>query len=182
MIGADPRRHDFGRIVNRIDMSNVGDELHHFGYSYDQKRLIVPGLFSNRMHIFSIHGNGRRMKLEAMNEQLAVSSGYIIPHSVIATSPGKAVVTMIGAATADTRPGGSVEIDDKTGAFTTHFGPPPLRAANELGPQDMYDFDALHEATAASAPASARRRCAAPASRRAASVTRSRSGTWNNRK
>lgn len=146
VVGADPRHHDFGRIVNRIDMPNVGDELHHFGYSHDQKRLIVPGLFSNRMHIFSIHGNGRRMKLEAMNEQLASASGYIVPHSVIATSPGKAVVTMIGAATADARPGGIVEIDDKTGAFTTHFGPPPLRGANELGPRYMYDFDALHEA------------------------------------
>jgi methanethiol oxidase len=145
VIGADPRHHDFGRIVNRIDMPNVGDELHHFGYSFDQKRLIVPGLFSNRMHIFSVHGNGRRMKLEAMNEQLAAWSGYIVPHSVIATSPGKAVVTMIGAATADTRPGGIVEIDDKTGAFTTHFGPPPLRAASELGPKYMHDFDALEE-------------------------------------
>ena len=24
---------DFGKIVNRVDMPNVGDELHHFGYS-----------------------------------------------------------------------------------------------------------------------------------------------------
>src|SRR5688500_18217892 len=46
-IGADPRFHDFGKIVNRVDMPNVGDELHHFGYSADQHRLIVPGLFSN---------------------------------------------------------------------------------------------------------------------------------------
>jgi methanethiol oxidase len=59
VIGGDPRHHDFGRIVNRIDTPNVGDNLHHFGYLVDQRRLIVPGLFSNRMHIFSIHGNGR---------------------------------------------------------------------------------------------------------------------------
>ena len=48
VIGADPRRADFGKIVNRVDMPNVGDELHHFGYSRDQERLVVPGLFSNR--------------------------------------------------------------------------------------------------------------------------------------
>ena len=59
VIGADPRRSDFGKIVNRIDMPNVGDVLHHFGYSADQKRLIVPGLFSNRIHIFKIKGDGQ---------------------------------------------------------------------------------------------------------------------------
>lgn len=146
VVGADPHHRDFGQIVNRIDMPNVGDELHHFGYSFDQNRLIVPGLFSNRIHIFRIDGNGSRMKLDAVNEELVANSGYIIPHSVIATSRGKAVVTMIGATTADTRPGGIVEIDDSTGAFTTHFGPGPVRGPNEPGPRYMYDFDVLAEA------------------------------------
>ena len=146
VVGADPRRHDFGRIVNRIDMPNVGDELHHFGYSLDQNRLIVPGLFSNRIHIFRINGEGRSMKLEAVNEELAARSGYIVPHSVIATTRGRALITMIGAATGDTRPGGIVEIDDATGAFTSHFGPGAVRGADELGPKYMYDFDTLEEA------------------------------------
>ena len=44
VIGADPQQSDFGEIVNRVDMPNVGDELHHFGYSADQQRLIVPGI------------------------------------------------------------------------------------------------------------------------------------------
>jgi len=146
VIGADPRRHDFGRIVNRIDMPKVGDELHHFGYSYDQERLIVPGLFSNRIHVFRVNGDGKGMKLEAVNEELAASSGYITPHSVISTSPGTALVTMIGAATGDTRPGGMVEIDDSTGAFKGHFGPGLARSPDELGPNYMYDFDSLPEA------------------------------------
>ena len=58
VVGADPRHKDFGQVVTRVDMPNVGDELHHFGYSSDQKRLIVPGLFSNRIHVFTI-GNDR---------------------------------------------------------------------------------------------------------------------------
>jgi len=146
VIGADPRRKDFGRIVNRIDMPNTGDELHHFGYSFDQNRLIVPGLFSNRIHVFDIQGNGRKMKLAAVNEELVAKSGYVIPHSVIAATRGSAVVTMIGAGTHDTRPGGIVEIDDSTGAFKSHFGPGPVRDPGELGPKYMYDFDALDEA------------------------------------
>jgi len=146
VIGADPRRSDFGEIVNRVDMPNVGDELHHFGYSADQDRLIVPGLFSNRIHIFEIKRNGKKMALRAVNDQLATKSGYIIPHSVIAASHGRAIVTMIGAATDTTQPGGIVEINDRTGAFEGHFGPGPVRDPSDLGPTYMYDFDSLLEA------------------------------------
>jgi selenium-binding protein 1 len=146
VVGADPRRPDFGQVVNRIDMPNIGDELHHIGYSFDQDRLIVPGLFSNRIHIFRIHGNGKHMKLQAVNDSLVEHSGYIIPHSVIATSRGSAVITMLGAASPDSQPGGIVEIDDRSGEFTRHFGPGPQRGTDVLGPKSMYDFDALVEA------------------------------------
>ena len=146
VVGADPRRADFGTIVDRIDMPNVGDELHHFGYSADQRRLIVPGLFSNRIHILGIEDGGRTMSVDAVNDELAAQSGYVIPHTVIATANGTSIVTMIGAATADTRPGGIVEIDDRTGAFRSHFGPGPARGRDDLGPAYMYDFDALHDA------------------------------------
>jgi methanethiol oxidase len=139
VIGADPRRSDFGKIVNRIDMPNVGDELHHFGYSADQERLIVPGLFSNRIYVFRIKGKGRRMALRAVDEQLTAKSGYIVPHGVMAMH-GKVLVPMIGAATGSTQPGGIVEIDDRTGAFKKYFGPGPARAPGDLGPRYMYDF------------------------------------------
>ena len=55
-------------------------------------------------------------------------------------------MTMIGAATADTTPGGIVEIDTVTGSFTSHFGPAPARGADALGPASMYDFHWLHDA------------------------------------
>ena len=145
VVGADPHRSDFGKIVDRVDMPNVGDELHHFGYSADQKRLIVPGLFSNRIHILDVGRNGRTLAIRAVNDQLAAQSGYIIPHSVIATAPGKALVTMIGALTGSTQPGGIVELNDRTGAFTKHFGPGPARSGDDLGPAYMYDFDSLHD-------------------------------------
>jgi methanethiol oxidase len=139
VIGADPRRSDYGEIVNRIDMPNVGDELHHFGYSVDQRRLIVPGLFSNRIHVFDIRGNGRRMVLRAVNEDLVAQSGYIVPHGVMAMH-GKVLAPMIGAATDTTQPGGIVEVDDRTGEFEEHFGPGPVRDPGDLGPKYMYDF------------------------------------------
>lgn len=146
VIGADPRRRDFGRIVNRVDMPNVGDELHHYGYSHDHKRLLVPGLFSNRIHVFDIRGNGRRPALRAVNDQLAETSGYVVPHGVMPMAHGRAMVTMIGAANETTLPGGIAEIDDKTGRFLDHFGPGPDRDPGEPAPKYMYDFESLPQA------------------------------------
>jgi selenium-binding protein 1 len=139
VVGADPRKRDYGKIVNRVDMPNVGDELHHFGYSADQKRLLVPGLFSNRIHVFDVKGDGKRMSLRAVNEELVAQSGYVVPHGVMAMH-GKVLAPMIGAATDTTQPGGIVEIDDRTGEFEGYFGPGPERDPEDLGPKYMYDF------------------------------------------
>jgi methanethiol oxidase len=145
VIGADPRRKDFGKIVNRIDMPNIGDELHHYGYSADQKRLLVPGAFSSRMHVFDVKRGGRQLRLRTVSD-LAAKSGYVVPHGVMAQSGGRALVTMIGAATDTTLPGGIVEIDGKTGAFVRHYGPGPSRGPDQAAPRYMYDFEALPEA------------------------------------
>ena len=142
VIGADPRRSDFGKIVNRLDMPEVGDELHHFGYSRDQKRLIVPGLFSNRIHVLDIKRDRKRMAFRAVDDRLAAESGYIVPHGVMDLH-GKLLVPMIGAATDTTLPGGLVEISDRTGAFKRYFGPGPVRDSGDPGPRYMYDFAAL---------------------------------------
>ena len=145
VIGADPRRDDFGRIVDRVDMPKTGDELHHFGYSPDQRRLIVPGLFSNRVHVFDVKGGGKKLRLRAVNEELVADSGYVVPHGVMAMH-GMLLAPMIGAATPTTAPGGIVELNDKTGAFERYFGPGPTRAPGELAPTYMYDFAMLPEA------------------------------------
>ncbi len=139
VVGADPEQPDFGEIVNRVDMPNVGDELHHFGYSADQQRLIVPGLFSNRIHVLDIDGDGSSMTLSAVNEDLVTDSGYAVPHGVMAMH-GMLLAPMIGAANDQTQPGGIVEIDDRTGEFVDYFGPGPDRDPSEAGPTYMYDF------------------------------------------
>jgi selenium-binding protein 1 len=150
VIGADPSKPDYGRFVARADMPNVGDELHHFGYSLDQDRLVVPGLFSARVHVFDVETDPARPRLVRVNENLVASSGFIVPHSVIALPNGQLAVTMIGANTGDTTPGGVVLINDRTGAFSAFFGPPATgRPAGTLGPKFMYDIDARIEANRA---------------------------------
>jgi selenium-binding protein 1 len=139
VVGADPSQADFGQIVNRVDMPNVGDELHHFGYSADQARLIVPGLFSSRIHIFDVEEDRRGLTLREVNEDLAADSGYVVPHGVMAMH-GMLLAPMIGAGNDTTQPGGIVELDDRTGEFKDYFGPGPEREAGEPAPTYMYDF------------------------------------------
>lgn len=139
VVGADPEHDDFGEIVTRVDMPNVGDELHHFGYSSDQRRLIVPGLFSGRVHVYEIGGDGAEFELVAVNEDLVADSGYAVPHGVMAMH-GRVLAPMIGAATDSTQPGGLVELDDRTGEFVGYFGPGPERDPGTVGPTYMYDF------------------------------------------
>jgi selenium-binding protein 1 len=139
VIGADPHHADFGRIVDRVDMPNAGDELHHFGYSPNQRRLLVPGLFSNRVHVFDVKKGGRELSLRAVNEDLVADSGYVVPHGVMAMH-GMVIAPMIGAANDSTSPGGLVELDDRTGAFERYIGPGPQREPGSAGPRYMYDF------------------------------------------
>jgi selenium-binding protein 1 len=145
VIGADPRQADFGQIVDRVDMPKAGDELHHFGYSPDQRRLIVPGLFSNRVHVFDVKAGGKELRLRAVNEDLVADSGFVVPHGVMAMH-GKVLAPMIGAATDSTAPGGIVELDDKSGKFERYFGPGPSRTPGSQEPKYMYDFAMVPEA------------------------------------
>lgn len=138
VIGVDPTdKATYGRIVHRVDMAHPGDELHHFGYNHDRTKLMVPGLFSNRIYVLGVSDPARPV-VERVNEQLAGRSGHIVPHTVIGLPGGTNLVTMIGAKTETTAPGGLVEIDGTTGAFLRHFGPAP--GSNGHGPiKYMYD-------------------------------------------
>lgn len=141
VVGADPRkRGQYGRILTRADLPTVGDNVHHFGYSLDQERLFVPGLFSSRMHVFDVSKQPRRPRLVAVQDDLVEDSGYQAPHTVTPLEGGSILVSMLGADTETTGPGGVVVLDDRSGEFVTHFGPGPERTEDESGPKYMYDL------------------------------------------
>ena len=63
VVDVDPESADYGKIVHRTDMPNVGDELHHFGWNacssachsqLARDTLIVPGFRSSRIHLLDI--------------------------------------------------------------------------------------------------------------------------------
>jgi methanethiol oxidase len=86
------------QVVGRLDMPNVGDELHHFGWNacssalcpwaphphVERRYLIVPGLRSSRLHIVDVKDDPASPKLVKVVEaqDLARPTGYSRPHTV----------------------------------------------------------------------------------------------------
>jgi hypothetical protein len=66
-------------------------------------------------------------------------SGYTTPHTIIGLENGNNLVTMIGANTDSTAPGGVVELNGETGKFVSAFGPTANRDFNKIPPKYMYD-------------------------------------------
>ena len=68
----------YGQLVGRLDMPNVGDELHHFGWNacssalcpwaahphVERRYLLVPGLRSSRIHIVDVKDDPHNPKLD----------------------------------------------------------------------------------------------------------------------
>src|SRR3954464_10688073 len=87
----------YGQVVGRLDMPNVGDELHHFGWNacssalcpwaphppVERRYLLVPGVKSSRIHVVDVKEDPRAPKLvktiEA--EELHHRTGYSRPHT-----------------------------------------------------------------------------------------------------
>jgi selenium-binding protein 1 len=139
VVGVDPEDPEtYGKIVHRVDMLHIGDELHHFGYNHDKTYLMVPGLFSGRIYIVDV-SNRRRPVLKSVYEDLTKESGYTTPHTVMGLENGNNLVTMIGADSESTEPGGVVMLDGKTGKFVRVFGPPADRDGDKVPPKYMYD-------------------------------------------
>ena len=88
----------YGSVVGRLDMPNVGDELHHFGWNacssalcpwaphphVERRYLIVPGLRSSRMHVVDVKDDPANPRLVKVIEadSLARRTGYSRPHTV----------------------------------------------------------------------------------------------------
>ena len=81
----------YGKVVSRLDMPNVGDELHHFGWNacssalcpwaphphVERRYLLVPGLRSSRIHVIDVGDDPTQPKLVKVIEadELAKRTG-----------------------------------------------------------------------------------------------------------
>ena len=148
VVDLDPASRSYAQVVGRVEMPNVGDELHHFGWNacssalcpyaphphIERRYLIVPGLRSSRIHIFDTKPDPRKPRLVKTIEpdELMAKTGYSRPHTVHC-GPEGIYMSALGDEKGD-GPGGIFILDHDTFAVKGRW-------ELDRGPQYLaYDF------------------------------------------
>lgn len=122
-IDVDPKSADYGKVISRLEMPNVGDELHHFGWNAcsschgkegaGRRFIVLPGIASGRIHIVDTK-DPRQPKLHKVIEPKVVKAktGLSAPHTVHCLADGTVLISMLGDSNGDA-PGGFMMMDSE---------------------------------------------------------------------
>ena len=122
-IDVDPKSADYGKVISRLEMPNVGDELHHFGWNAcsschgkegaGRRFIVLPGIASGRIHIVDTE-DPRQPKLHKVIEPEVVKAktGLSAPHTVHCLADGTVLISMLGDSNGDA-PGGFMMMDSE---------------------------------------------------------------------
>jgi selenium-binding protein 1 len=115
-VDVDPKSSTYGRVIHRLEMPNVGDELHHFGWNAcsschgdatrTRRFIVLPGLRSGRIHIVdALDVRAPQLHRVIEPETIAGQSGLSGPHTVHCLADGHVMISMLGNARGEA-PGG----------------------------------------------------------------------------
>lgn len=122
-IDVDPKSVDYGKVISRLEMPNLGDELHHFGWNAcsschgkegaGRRFIVLPGIASGRIHIVDTE-DPRQPKLHKVIEPEVVKAktGLSAPHTVHCLADGTVLISMLGDSNGDA-PGGFMMLDSE---------------------------------------------------------------------
>ena len=147
-VDVDPSSPTYRQVVSRLQMPNLGDELHHFGWNacssalcpyaphphIERRYLLVPGLRSSRIYVVDTKPDPRAPHIVKTiePEEIARAAGYSRPHT-IHCGPEGVYVSALGSPDGD-GPGGVFILDHDTFAVKGRF-------ELDRGPQFLaYDF------------------------------------------
>jgi len=116
-----PNSKTYGQVVHRLEMPQVGDELHHFGWNAcsschgdatkSRRYLVVPGLNSRRIHIIDAAQPASPTLCKVITaEEIAKTTDLSAPHTVHCLADGRIMISMLGNAKGDS-PGGFLLLD-----------------------------------------------------------------------
>ena len=120
-VDVDPNSANYSKVIHRLPMPNLDDELHHFGWNtcsschadQDKERryLILPGLKSGRVYIVDA-ANPKAPKLHKTIERATIANKTKLtaPHTVHCLPDGNVMIAMLGDADGD-GPGGFLLLD-----------------------------------------------------------------------
>jgi methanethiol oxidase len=125
VVDVDASSGSYGKIVGQLDLPNIGDELHHFGWNacstalcpyaphphLERRYLIVPGLRSSRIHIVDTKPDPTKLQIVKIiePEEVFTRTGYSRVHTVHC-GPEGIYVSALGAPDGD-GPGGIFLLD-----------------------------------------------------------------------
>jgi selenium-binding protein 1 len=113
VVDVDASSGSYGKIVGQLNLPNIGDELHHFGWNacstalcpyaphphLERRYLVVPGLRSTRIHIVDTKPDPTKLNIVKIIEPEEVFSrtGYSRAHTVHCGPEGIYVSALGGA-------------------------------------------------------------------------------------
>jgi methanethiol oxidase len=125
VVDVNPESSTYGKAIGRLDMPNVGDELHHFGWNacssalcpwaphphVERRYFLIPGLRSSRIHVVDVKDDPVNPTLTKViePEELHHRTGYSRPHTVHC-GPDGLYVSALGNPEGD-GPGGVLLLD-----------------------------------------------------------------------
>ncbi|MCT9094820.1 selenium-binding family protein [Haloarchaeobius sp. HME9146] len=120
VVDLDPDSDTYQQVVNRVEMPNKGDELHHFGWNacssschmegLARSHLLVPGQRSSRLHVIDATDRLNPELAKVIEPEEVFAHDLSAPHTVHCVPEGKILVSMLGNADGDL-PGGFLELD-----------------------------------------------------------------------
>ena len=142
VIDLDPASNSYGSIISTLEMPNVGDELHHFGWNacssalcpsaprphVERRYLVMPGVRSSRIHIVDTQPDPHDPKIVRTIEpdELARTTGYSRPHTTHC-GPDAIYMSAMGGSNGGDEGGGLLRLDcesfDPLGAWEDGHGP-----------------------------------------------------------
>ena len=120
-IDADPASATYSKVIHRLEMPEIGDELHHMGWnacsschddaSMQRRYLIVPGVRSSNLYIVDTSPDPRAPRLHTVIEGIAIKgrTDLSAPHTVHCLGSA-IIISMLGNAKGEA-PGGYLQLD-----------------------------------------------------------------------
>ena len=120
-VDVDPDSPTYSKVIHRLEMPGIGDELHHMGWnacsschddsSMTRKYLLLPGVRSNNIHIVDTAINPRMPTLHKIIAGADIKSKTNLsgPHTVHCLG-SEIIISMLGDAKGEA-PGGYLHLD-----------------------------------------------------------------------
>ena len=121
VVDLDPDSETYTEIVDRVEMPNRGDELHHFGWNacssschmcdLERRYLLVPGQRSSRIHVIDTQDRRSPELTRVIEPEEVYEYDLSAPHTVHCIPDGEILISMLGDADGEL-PGGFLELND----------------------------------------------------------------------